>query len=207
MENNEKVVEEGIKMFDKKPIVVKPWRPDIELDKQVVDKIHVWIRLINLDIKYWGQNALTKIEGIIGNPLKADRATIQKERLQFARILVEVTPNQIYPDKVMFENECGVIIEHEVKYEWKLVYCKSCDNFGHGIKDCRMKLRQRHENTTSDASREPDNRMNKMNTNVVEGSGEKQQSNEVEITNATKMGAIRKISRGYKISSVRKLIT
>ncbi|XP_009610985.1 uncharacterized protein [Nicotiana tomentosiformis] len=142
MENKEKVVEEGIRIFDKKPIVVKPWRHVIRLDKQVVDKIPVWIRLMNLDIKYWGQNTLTKIAGMIGNPLKADRTTTQKERLQYARILVEVEPNQMYRDMVMFENECGVIIDKEVRYEWKPVFCKSCVNFGHDIRECRMQLRQ-----------------------------------------------------------------
>lgn len=103
----------------------------------MVEKIPVWIRLMNLDIKYWGQNALTKIAGMVGNPLKADRATTQKQRLQFARILVEVEPDQMYPDMVMFENECGAIIEQEVRYEWKPVFCKACGNFGHDIREYR----------------------------------------------------------------------
>nr|XP_016439190.1 PREDICTED: uncharacterized protein LOC107765098 [Nicotiana tabacum] len=129
-------------MFDKKPMVVKPWRPDIKFDKQVVDKIPVWIRLMNLDIKYWGQNAVTKIAGMKGNRLKADRATTQKQRLRFARILVKVEPDKMYPDMVMFGNECGVIIEQEVIYEWKPVFCKACGNFGHDIRECRKQLRQ-----------------------------------------------------------------
>jgi len=108
----------------------------------VVEKIPVWIRLMNLDIKYWGQNALTKIAGMVGNPLKADRATTQKQRLQFARILVEVEPDQMYPDMVMFENECGAIIEQEVRYEWKPVFYKACGNFRHDIRECRKQLRQ-----------------------------------------------------------------
>lgn len=49
-------------------------------------------------------------------------------------MLVEVIPNQMYPDKVMFDNGCGVTIEQEVKYEWKPIYCRSCGNFGHDIK-------------------------------------------------------------------------
>ncbi|XP_019252918.1 PREDICTED: uncharacterized protein LOC109231740 [Nicotiana attenuata] len=79
---------------------------------------------------------------MISNPLKADIATTQKQRLQFARILVEVEPNQIYPNMVMFENECGAIIEQEVSYEWKPIFCKVCGNFGHDIRECRKQLRQ-----------------------------------------------------------------
>lgn len=77
LESKEKVVEKGVRLFDK----VKPRSPDIMFNKQVVDKNFVCIRLINLDIKYWGQNAQTKIAGMIGNPLKVDRTTMQKQRL------------------------------------------------------------------------------------------------------------------------------
>lgn len=42
---------------------------------------------------------------MIGKPLKVDRATTNKERLVFARVLVEVSLNQKYPTSVFFENE------------------------------------------------------------------------------------------------------
>lgn len=44
---------------------------------------------------------------MIGKPLKADRATTNKEQLAFVRVLVEVSINKIYPTQVMFENEMG----------------------------------------------------------------------------------------------------
>lgn len=69
--------------------------------------------------------------------MKTDRATKQKQRVQFARILVEVGTDQNYPEVVMFENECGAIIEQEVRYEWKPTYCITCGNYGHDIKECR----------------------------------------------------------------------
>ncbi|XP_019266749.1 PREDICTED: uncharacterized protein LOC109244159 [Nicotiana attenuata] len=100
-------------MFDKKPIVVKPWEPNVDDSKENMDRIPVWIRLKGLDIKYLGNNALTKISGLVGKPLKADRATTNKERLAFARVLVEVSINQQYPKQVMFENEVGKIVKQE----------------------------------------------------------------------------------------------
>lgn len=84
-------------MFDKKPVVAKPWEPDIDVNKEKVYKILVWIRLKGLDIKYQGKVAFTKIAGMIGKPLKDDKATTNKERLAFARVLVEV-----YQPKVSF---------------------------------------------------------------------------------------------------------
>lgn len=56
-----KVIEEGVQMFDRKPLVVKLWQPDMEVIKETIDKIPMWIRLMGLYIKYWRQGALTKI--------------------------------------------------------------------------------------------------------------------------------------------------
>ncbi|XP_009777272.1 uncharacterized protein [Nicotiana sylvestris] len=110
-ESKIRIIEEGDKMFDKKPVVIRPWKQDIDMKKETIDKIPIWIRLTGLDIKYWGKNALMKIAGMVGKPLKVDRATSQKKRLTFARILVKVSINQQYPSKIMFENEYGKIIE------------------------------------------------------------------------------------------------
>ena len=103
-ENRGIAVEKGVQMFDKKPVIVKPWELDIEVTKEKVKKVPIWVRLVGLDIKYWGKNALTKIAGLMGHPLKADRATTRKDRLTFARVLIEMPLNKEYPKVIMFEN-------------------------------------------------------------------------------------------------------
>lgn len=40
-------------------------------------------------IKYWGKNAQMKMAGLVGKPLRADKAMTNKERLTFARVMVE----------------------------------------------------------------------------------------------------------------------
>ncbi|XP_019264984.1 PREDICTED: uncharacterized protein LOC109242601 [Nicotiana attenuata] len=136
-------------MFDRKPVVVKPWNPDMDLKKESVDLIPMWIRFIGLDIKYWGQTALTKLAGLVGKPMKADRATTQKERLTYARVLVEVKPHQKYPETIMFEDEKGRIVEQEVFYEWKPTLCGKCKNFGHELKECRRFIKEEKEKLTN----------------------------------------------------------
>ncbi|XP_019236346.1 PREDICTED: uncharacterized protein LOC109216625 [Nicotiana attenuata] len=112
-ESRSKVVEEGVQMFDRKPAIVKPWKPDMEITKEQMEKIPIWVRFTGLDIKYWGKVALTKIAGLIGKPLKADTATTKTERLMYARVLVEVKLNQQYPISIKFENEVGKIVEQD----------------------------------------------------------------------------------------------
>ncbi|XP_019261815.1 PREDICTED: uncharacterized protein LOC109239682 [Nicotiana attenuata] len=92
-----------------------------------------------------GQAALTKLAGLVGKPLKADRATTQKERLTYARVLVEVKPHQKYPYTIMFEDERGRIVEQEVFYEWKPTLCGKCKNFGHEMNECRRFIKEERE--------------------------------------------------------------
>lgn len=40
-ESRSKAVENGVQMFDKNPVVVKPWRPEIELSKEIIDKVPI----------------------------------------------------------------------------------------------------------------------------------------------------------------------
>ncbi|XP_019232983.1 PREDICTED: uncharacterized protein LOC109213625 [Nicotiana attenuata] len=140
-----KVIEEGVQMFDKKPVIIRAWTPDMEFTKTQMEKIPVWVRLPGPEIKYWGKIALTKIARMIGKPLKADNATTHRERLTYARVLVEVELNNKYQNSVMFENEHGRIIEQEVVYEWKPVLCEKCDNYGHEMKECRKWIKEEKE--------------------------------------------------------------
>ncbi|XP_070018229.1 uncharacterized protein [Nicotiana sylvestris] len=117
VESRRKAVEEGVQMFDRKPVIVKPWKPDMEITKEQMENIPIWMRLVGLDIKYWGQTALTKIVGLIGKPLKANAATTNKDRLTYARVLVEMKLNHQYPSSIRFENKAGKIIEQAIHYE------------------------------------------------------------------------------------------
>ncbi|KAL2921917.1 ATP synthase subunit beta [Bienertia sinuspersici] len=51
--------------FDSKPIIIKI--------------IPIWVRLPQLDIKYWGEKCLAKIFSIIGDIIKDDNPTKSKE--------------------------------------------------------------------------------------------------------------------------------
>lgn len=45
-------MEDGVQMFDRKPVVMKPWAPYMDIKKEAVELIPVWIRFTSLDIKY-----------------------------------------------------------------------------------------------------------------------------------------------------------
>ncbi|XP_070008395.1 uncharacterized protein [Nicotiana sylvestris] len=145
IESRNKVVEEGVQMFDRKPMIVKPSKSDMEITKEHMENIPIWVRMVGLDVKYWGRTSLTKITGLIGKPLRTDAATTKRERLTYARVLVEVKLNQEYPTSIRFENEAGKIVEQKIHYEWKPVMCEKCRNYGHELNECRKFIKEEHE--------------------------------------------------------------
>ena len=76
-------------------------------------RVHIWIELYGLDFKYWGVKSLNKIVGTIRMFLRLDRATMNRETLSFARMLVEVVVNQMFPDVVQFKNEKGCVVDRQ----------------------------------------------------------------------------------------------
>ncbi|KAL9243859.1 hypothetical protein vseg_017698 [Gypsophila vaccaria] len=73
-EMQEKVLNSGYYMFDNKPVIIKPWREDVDLEKEEVKTVPTWIRLHKLPIKYWGK-CLSRIAKLVGVHLQNDSAT------------------------------------------------------------------------------------------------------------------------------------
>ncbi|XP_074299652.1 uncharacterized protein LOC141630798 [Silene latifolia] len=118
----------GPVFYDNKPLVVKKWQPDS--------------RFYGLDLKFWGL-ALNKIAGLVGKPIRTDVATQAKFFLGFARIMVEVTLDQVFPDVIEFLDENDILHRQIVHYEWKPVKCSECRGMGHTARVCRKKKGQK----------------------------------------------------------------
>ena len=80
----------GIFYFESKPFIVKGWTPEMDLQTETIKSLPLWVQLPDLDIKYWGSASLSKIESLIGQPLKTDKYNAEKSRLSYARLLIEV---------------------------------------------------------------------------------------------------------------------
>ncbi|XP_070025730.1 uncharacterized protein [Nicotiana sylvestris] len=115
------------------------WTPELEFTREELLTVPIWIKLPDLDFKYWSQKGLSKIGSLIGKPLMVDQNTDKRIGLKFARLLVEVEMNTKFPDVVKFRNEKGKIIEQEVSYDWKPSPCKHCFKYGHEEEVCRIK--------------------------------------------------------------------
>ena len=118
---------------------MKPWSPDINFSKDPIKKIPIWIQLQGLDVKYWGDKSLTKIVSQLGTMLKVDQATKNRDKLLYARVLVEVSVDQPFPEMIHFINEKGIQVDQQVKYDWLPISCTICGGMGHDKVKCTRK--------------------------------------------------------------------
>ena len=125
-------------LFDKKPFIVKPWYPNISYEKSSLASIPVWVKLPNLDVIYWTENILKQIVGYLGNVLKVDNATLTKSRMMYARVLVDMTLADSFPEELFFSNEHEQLITQRVQYDWLPTWCTKCAQFGHVVDSCRV---------------------------------------------------------------------
>ncbi|XP_074315351.1 uncharacterized protein LOC141651545 [Silene latifolia] len=137
VEMKQKVLLSEQLMFDNKPVIVNEWKQDSELVKHDLEYVPIWVKLSGLGLKFWGQTALKKISGLIGEYIRCDDATHQQTLLNFARVLVKVKPDQNYPNSIEFLDEKGKLHRIKVEYDWLPIHCTSCKGMGHLAVNCR----------------------------------------------------------------------
>ncbi|XP_074314069.1 uncharacterized protein LOC141649273 [Silene latifolia] len=104
---------------------IRDWNEQVELTKENVMNVPVWVKLHNLPLKFWGK-CLPTIAGLVGKYLRSDPATEDKTRLGFARVLLEVPFGKALPTFAKFLDEEGSIVKIRVECEWKPVLCTEC---------------------------------------------------------------------------------
>ncbi|XP_056695788.1 uncharacterized protein [Spinacia oleracea] len=136
MDSRDKVLD-GHYFFDNKPLIMKPWNSDMDMDKEEVKSVPIWVQL-KLGFKYWGERALFKIISQIGKPIKRDQATLNRDKLQFARVMVDVPLSKELPDCISFRDENGLMVNVGLYYEWRPTLFSKCKMIGHLQEECRQ---------------------------------------------------------------------
>ena len=86
---------------------------------------------------------MRKIIGHIGGVIKRDHATTNRDRPEYARVLIELSIDQDLPEQISFENEDEQDVDIQIHYEWKLIICTSCKGLGHTQDQCRKRVTTR----------------------------------------------------------------
>ncbi|KAL2923717.1 Nuclear protein MDM1 [Bienertia sinuspersici] len=191
MENRDKVLAMGRVFFDYKPVILKAWHVDMEINKEDIQKIPIWVQL-DLHFKYWGQKFLERIIQPVGNLLKVDTMTANRDKLQYARCMIEVKMDQMFPEQVKFKNEKNEIINVGIKYEWKPETCKKCKKLGHNeeqcyVKDPKKKMAKEWKQKKVDPQAQENNKSMSMEGNQKESRQKEIERSNIETTNQEKL--------------------
>ncbi|KAJ6345150.1 hypothetical protein OIU78_007929 [Salix suchowensis] len=140
------VMERGPWLFGGKAIVLQQWHPGFKFDKNKISKLPVWIRLHGLPFPLWSQEGLSIAASMVGRPLSCDAQTYNCQRLEFARLCVEI--DATLPKVTSFE-VTQAPSQHDSTTVGKIVRSKEIPSligteskftalvkFGHGIEEC-----------------------------------------------------------------------
>jgi len=105
--------------------------------------IPVWIQLPDLPLDCWNARALSKIASRVGKPITTDKLTRTKERLSFARVMVEVDASKELVTTVEMRLPTGEVYHQLVVFEFIPKYCRKCKTFGHVEGDCNKESVER----------------------------------------------------------------
>lgn len=92
-----------------------------------------------LAFEVFGERHTEQDCGLIGKPLRTDRATAQKDIIEYAPVLVEVSIDQNFLEEISFVNEKGVLIKQQGIFECKPIICGDCAGIGPTQEECRKK--------------------------------------------------------------------
>ncbi|GKF10817.1 RNA-directed DNA polymerase, eukaryota, reverse transcriptase zinc-binding domain protein [Tanacetum coccineum] len=142
-------------MINNVPLVLNVWEPGIWLEKVEPSTIPIWVCLYGISFELCNGNGISKIMSGVGKPMLMDKLTRERclkkaGKLDFARVLVEVSASDELPNVLEIEypaigDRPGRIGKLIVKYQWKPPQCSHCKTFGHSTSACKVRPRTEDE--------------------------------------------------------------
>ncbi|XP_022040610.1 uncharacterized protein LOC110943164 [Helianthus annuus] len=141
-----KVLEGGPWLIRKVPLFLNVWSPSVNLRKECIKSVPVWVKLHNVPIAIYTDGGLSLLASKLGTPKRLDGYTADMcvdnwGRSSFARALIEISADNDLKDYITVAipklDKDGYITEKvKVEYEWKPQRCSVCCVFGHSDQSC-----------------------------------------------------------------------
>ncbi|GJY04965.1 copia protein [Tanacetum coccineum] len=121
----DEVIESGTWFIRNNPLILKKWNPYVELMKEDVGNVSVWVKLHRVPVTAFSEDGLSAI----ATKSRYARALIE------VRVDVELNDNiMVAMPKLIGEGFYTCIVH--VEYEWKPPRCACCKVFGHVQDEC-----------------------------------------------------------------------
>lgn len=100
--------------------------------------VPTWVQLHNLPLQCWNTRVISQIASKLGKPLCVDNITLERRRISYARVLIEIDALVKPIEEFEVKLPSGVIYKQYVHYKNIPKFCKHCYIFGHLRENCRF---------------------------------------------------------------------
>nr|XP_009801325.1 PREDICTED: uncharacterized protein LOC104247078 [Nicotiana sylvestris] len=111
-EENERVLMNGPYTINNRPVIMRQWSENFYFNEEVLRTIPLWIKLPNLPLNLWSNQALRKIGSGLGKLIYANACTTIAERISYARILIEMEVTRPLPEKIKLCDPKGNVLDN-----------------------------------------------------------------------------------------------
>lgn len=96
-----------------------------------------WVQLHNLPLQCWNMRAISRIASKLGKPLCVDSITLERKRIYYARVLIEMDTAVKPLEEFEVKLPSGVVYTQYVLYENFPKFCNHFFMFGNLKENCR----------------------------------------------------------------------
>ena len=137
MEDLTHVLENGPYIIYGRPLLLKTMPRYFAFENESISTFPVWVQLKHFPLDIWGPRVFEKICSKIGKPVHMDQLTTKKERMNFARCLVEIDLAKDLTHSATLQLPGGVDHEQPIFYENLPRFCPQCRMMGHTKGSCK----------------------------------------------------------------------
>lgn len=92
--------------------------------------IPTWVKIHKLPLECWTEEGFSRVASTIGKPLYVDIATAKQQRIDYARVCIEISAKADLPKNIHITDGCHSV-KVGVEYQWLPPKCGVCKVFGH----------------------------------------------------------------------------
>ena len=119
-----------------RPLILRSMSEYFDFSTSEMTQVPVWIKFPNLPLKCWTPRCLSKLASVLGKPIQSDKLIATKERVSYARVLVEVDLLADLRSSINVTLPNGNTLIQRVIYETLPKFCKHCKVLGHSTRVC-----------------------------------------------------------------------
>ncbi|XP_059067697.1 uncharacterized protein LOC131858468 [Cryptomeria japonica] len=120
--------------YGKHCLTLSKWKSGFDPSADLLKLVSIWIKLSGLPLEFWDDTIFKWIGNSLGQFVVVDNVTMQKSKLVYARLCVNVVVNNPLPNFIALKSKWGKWT-HAIVYESVSLYCQICGKHGHVIAD------------------------------------------------------------------------